>query len=1062
MSENHDCVAPRWVQTLSESTSPVIEASIVASPDQQPDALGAVLGPIVRVLSGPLLLLRMDASAALTAAAAAGEGCLVYFVHTDVQVLRAAYRSTIRTPYSSKILFFHGQPLDFFRNFPIHPAAVAVPGGDDLLAVWRELPAGAAVVVQQHFHQEDHWVDAGHFERIRGYDGGRVFRASGRFPASVAGLPSALFQSARVLLAELYFVKGGLCVESPFTPCEQVLGPVRQWARANQPAAVSGYGEWPWNAAPPPLPDTLPNGERWPLISIVTPSFNQGRYIEETILSVARQGYPRVEHIVMDGGSTDSTAAVMRRYRHHLAVAVSEKDNGQSHAINKGMAHASGDILTWLNSDDMLAPGALAAVAMGFHTSRADLVAGIVTLRSNGATVGHHMTCCEPGLLPLDDLLDLDGGWNAGQFFYQPEVMFSRELWERAGAKVREDLFYSMDYDLWVRMAEAQARIHVIGHPVAWFRLHEEQKTNAEQKFKAELRRYVDEFYQRTGRPRRPSKAHAQPKQQLRIAMLNDHGFRYGAGIAHKRLADALTLSGHTVLPFSLRAEPGYTSEPTTLSASEVALHISAANPDVVITGNLHSAGPDPWQLGILAEKYPVMAVLHDFWLLTGRCAYPRPCEKFVTGCDDTCPTAHEYPSLPPHKIAEAWRRKQQLLFAGNQLILLGNSAWTTAFARNAIRATAGRGKPSPVEQFRLNFPLHEFRVKDRVTCRLALGLPEQNFIVLLTGDLYDKRKNTQLALDALASLHLPDLTVVSLGQKRDGESFDLPDVRRLGHITDTDKLTSLYSAADLFVGPSQEETFGQVFIEAIACGTPAIGFRASGMQEAVVHGLTGLLAEDCSEASLASSIYYLYTHPELRRDMARWGRIYVENEWSPQASYFHLFQAWRRLGLLEKLQLPPKISFLPQQPETPECRTIHPEAGVTMDSTSLGSEEGPYPEYSLPKFRWAYGPVSECNLHSENDGPHSLILRYRNLHGGQTMHLHLNGAPLGDFTLPETGIGSGRLLCVKADIRRGPNELRLRFSRWDDPAVSGRPLAVLFTEFSLFPDVSSAHSPRL
>ena len=128
-------------------------------------------------------------------------------------------------------------------------------------------------------------------------------------------------------------------------------------------------GQWPLVRAPgSALPPTMPDGRPWPKISIVTPSLNQGRFIEETILSVLNQDYPAIEHIVMDGGSSDETGNILARYRPRLAYAGSAKDKGQADAINKGFARATGEILTWLNADDMLAPGALAAVRWRWST----------------------------------------------------------------------------------------------------------------------------------------------------------------------------------------------------------------------------------------------------------------------------------------------------------------------------------------------------------------------------------------------------------------------------------------------------------------------------------------------------------------------------------------------------------------------------------------------------------------------------------------------------------------------------------------------------------------------
>ena len=235
-------------------------------------------------------------------------------------------------------------------------------------------------------------------------------------------------------------------------------------------------------------------------------SFNQAAFLEEGLRSVLDQGYPNLEFLVVDGMSTDGSIDILERYRARLSFLLIEKDKGQSDGLNKGFARATGDIVTWVNSDDLLEPGALFRVAQAFAAHRVDMVVG--GCRQIGLTrdkvIRNHHTKLPYGLpiaLPLGLLLDMDRFWLTASFFYQPEVFFSRDIWNRSGGRLRLDLNYVLDYDLWVRMAAAGATIVHIPEFLACSRTHDQQKTVAGMPYLPEVQRLLREYGNRLATP---------------------------------------------------------------------------------------------------------------------------------------------------------------------------------------------------------------------------------------------------------------------------------------------------------------------------------------------------------------------------------------------------------------------------------------------------------------------------------------------------------------------------------------------------------------------------------
>ena len=180
-------------------------------------------------------------------------------------------------------------------------------------------------------------------------------------------------------------------------------------------------------------------------ITIVTPSYNQDRYLEQTIRSIVEQGYPALEYMILDGGSTDGSVEILKKYERHLAYWTSQKDAGQADAISRGFARATGDILGWVNSDDFLLPEALEKVGKFFvRNPQTDLVIGgglVVDEAGNRVRKFYSFPQSFESLLV------------GGQFFQQPSSFWRRSAYEAVGG-VDTSFHYCFDYDLFLRLTK--------------------------------------------------------------------------------------------------------------------------------------------------------------------------------------------------------------------------------------------------------------------------------------------------------------------------------------------------------------------------------------------------------------------------------------------------------------------------------------------------------------------------------------------------------------------------------------------------------------------------------
>jgi glycosyltransferase involved in cell wall biosynthesis len=355
--------------------------------------------------------------------------------------------------------------------------------------------------------------------------------------------------------------------------------------------------------------------------------------------------------------------------------------------------------------------------------------------------------------------------------------------------------------------------------------------------------------------------------------------------------------------------------------------------PDIISVHNLHAASPWGWGphlVEVCLEFAPVVWTLHDMWSFTGRCAYSYDCEKFVTGCDASCPTPNEDPKLAPEKIRAAWEERRAIYARHpRDLVIVAPSRWLAGQAKRGLfgdhRAVVipyGAASYWP-SAFWLHFSrvqAHSYRFSNqglpwrdfhgltfdnsfelawhpfpREDARRLLGINPAGPVLLLAAvDLTERRKGAEILPHLWQHIEHRPLTILTMGRGAITIDDPLIEVHSLGWIDDDRQKALAYSAADALLHPAPADNFPNVVLEAFVCGTPTIAMPVGGLPEMVRPGVSGWLADSATPAALGHAVDRAMRDLSLGRNLRESCRTLAEKEYSLELQgrrYFELFQ---------------------------------------------------------------------------------------------------------------------------------------------------------------------------
>lgn len=385
-----------------------------------------------------------------------------------------------------------------------------------------------------------------------------------------------------------------------------------------------------------------------------------------------------------------------------------------------------------------------------------------------------------------------------------------------------------------------------------------------------------------------------------RVLFLNDVGFQYGAGIAQARQVEAMLALGIEVGVLAWATgnvkledvgtrpidrdlwlgvhevndlEGGKTMSDDTVIAG-LLMEVARFNPEMVLVGNLHAARW-PFQLlpALRGLGCRVITFLHDAYLYTGRCAYPGGCRLYLTGCNDTCPTADQYPRLAPPLIAGAWQLRREIFGGPRGIEVVANSHWNKRMFRTALPVSP------PVEAIHLGADEFVYQPGDKAAVRSRLGLPAGKPVVLCAAVNFQEPRKGCRELAAIIEALRDEVTFAAFGHN----AHEIPGLIGLGYHLAAAKLAKIYQAADLFLGTATEEAFGQTLMEAQLCGLPVVAFHTGGVDEIVRNEITGRLVPNGDTAGMITTIRATLGDARFMQVSSPWARQYAVSRFSMQ-----------------------------------------------------------------------------------------------------------------------------------------------------------------------------------